>query len=63
MTTVSEAAVLLELADTGLLEVTADLRLVVRVYSSNVVSAWIVFRDGLMNHTNHDQRCQIKLGL
>ena len=47
---VSEAAVFLELAHAGLLEVTADLRLVVRVDSSNVVSAWIIFRDGLENH-------------
>ena len=47
---VSEAAVFLELAHAGLLEVAADLRLVVRVDSSNVVSAWIIFRDGLENH-------------
>ena len=40
--TMSEAAVVLELADTGLLIVTADLRLVVRVNSPNVVAARVV---------------------
>ena len=50
---VSEAAVVLELADAGLHEVTADLRLVVRMHSTNVVPAGVVLRYWL----NKNQQC------
>ena len=47
MWTVGETAIILELAHTGLLEVTAHLRLIVRVHSTNIVSSRIVHGHGL----------------
>lgn len=47
MWTVGETAIILELAHTGLLEVTAHLRLIVRVHSTNIVSSRIVHGHGV----------------
>ena len=45
--TVSKAAVVLELADTGLLVISAHLSLVVGVNCTDVVTSWVLLRHGL----------------
>ena len=52
--TVSEAAVVLELADTCLFEVAANLSLIVRVHSSNEVPSWILSWHRL-NNLDHNK--------
>ena len=45
--TVSKAAVVLELANTSLLVISAHLSLVVGVNCTDVVASWVLFRHGL----------------